>query len=93
MDDLDVQSKSQDHRKARSCAVILLFKLHEATQMFMMVDYVGGMTGNKSCKANMGCLSICSLWYGQIFSRVFGMVLVIGLLQFSFISVEKPKLL
>ena len=35
-------------------------KLHEATQMFMMVDYVKEMTLKKSFMVNMDHLSICS---------------------------------
>ena len=35
-------------------------KLHEATEMFMMVDFVRGMTAKKFFKANMDLLSICS---------------------------------
>ena len=37
-----------------------VIKLHEASQMFMMVDYVRGMTV-KSCRyGEYGSLSICS---------------------------------
>ena len=35
-------------------------KLHEAAQMFMMVDYVRELTVRKSCLMNMDRLSICA---------------------------------
>ena len=34
-------------------------KLHEETQMFMMIDYVKVMAVKKSCMVNMDRLSIC----------------------------------
>ena len=37
-DDDDVHSRSEGHGKARPCASHSVVKLHEATQMFMMVD-------------------------------------------------------
>ena len=39
---------------------ISVVKIHEATQMFMMVDYVKEMTVKKSCMAIVDRLSICS---------------------------------
>ena len=38
-------------------------KLHEATQIFVMVDYVREMIVKKSSMANMDCLSICSSFW------------------------------
>ena len=40
-----VHSRSQGYGKTRTCAVV---KLHEATQMFVMVDYVRDLTVKKS---------------------------------------------
>ena len=43
-------------------------KLHEATQMFMIVDYVREMTVKKSCMANMDHLNILPcLFHIQMF--------------------------
>ena len=41
---------SNDYRKAGTCAIIYVVKLHEAAQMFVMVDYVTKMTSKMSCK-------------------------------------------
>ena len=48
---------SQRYGKARTC------KLHEATQMYVMVDYVGEMTVKKSCKygRHLSCGHLLSL--------------------------------
>ena len=60
MNDLDVHSSLQGHKKADACAVILLNKLHEATQMFIVIDYVREMTVKKSFMVNMDRLSTSS---------------------------------
>ena len=52
---------TQDHRVTESwnlCSHSVV-KLRQATQVFLMVDYVWEMTEN-SCMANMDHLSICS---------------------------------
>ena len=55
------------HGKARICAVILL-KLHESTQMLVMVVYVRKMTVKMSLSmANMGHLRICSSCFVWVF--------------------------
>ena len=46
---LDVHSRSQRYGKARLCSHSVV-KLHEAAQMFMMVDYVREMTEKNSRK-------------------------------------------
>ena len=51
---------SQESENLCSYSVV---KLHEATQIFMMVDYAREMTVMKSCVANMNCLNICSSCY------------------------------
>ena len=50
LNDLDVHSRSQVYGKCRTYAVILFVKLHEAAQMFVLVDDVRKMTVKKSCK-------------------------------------------
>ena len=50
LNDLDVLSRSQGYEKARSCAVILFVKFHEAAEMLVMVDYVREITLKNSCK-------------------------------------------
>ena len=42
---------------------LIFSKLREATQMFMMVDYVREMTVKKSCTLNMDHLSICLCFF------------------------------
>ena len=49
--------------------------LHEATQMFMTVDYVRKMTVKKSCMVNIDCLNTCSSCFR------FGMMIVQSLLN------------
>ena len=48
LNDLDVHSRSQGHRKVGTCSHSVV-KLHEATHMFMMVASVREMTLKKSC--------------------------------------------
>ena len=43
LNDLDVHSRSQGYGKARTCGV----RLHEATQMLVIVDHVMEMTMKK----------------------------------------------
>ena len=43
--ELDVHSRSQDYGKGRTCAVILLIKLHEGTQIHDGWLYKGGDCG------------------------------------------------
>ena len=50
LNDLDGHSRSHGDEKARTCAVISVVKLHEATQMFLMDDYVRKITVKKFCK-------------------------------------------
>ena len=49
LNELDVHTSSQGHVKAITCAVILL-KLHDVTQMVVIIAYVREMTVKKSCK-------------------------------------------
>ena len=48
LNDLDVHSRSQGHRKVGTCSHSVV-KLHEATHMFVMVASVREMTLKKSC--------------------------------------------
>ena len=54
LNDFQVHSGWQGYGKTSACAVILcnhsVVELHEAAQVFMMVDYVRDMTVKKSCK-------------------------------------------
>ena len=55
LNDLDVHLRSQGQRKGRTCE-----KLHEASQMAMMVDDVREIAVKKSVMVNMNWLIICS---------------------------------
>ena len=57
LDDLNVHSGSL---KSKNLCIHCVVKLHEASQMFMVVDDVREMTVKKLCSANMVCLSICA---------------------------------
>ena len=80
---------TQGHRimgKARTCAVIV--KLHEETQIFMMVDRVKEMTVKKSCKyGNMDHLSSCSscIWFPCWLGFLCMCLLFHNILQYTFI--------
>ena len=52
MNDLDVNSRSQDYGGSWNLCSQSVVKLHEAAQIFMMVDYVGKTIVKKSCKCS-----------------------------------------
>ena len=60
LDDLGVHSMSQGPGESWNLCIHSVVQLHDASQMFVMVDCVREMTVKKLCMKNMGRLSFCS---------------------------------
>ena len=77
LNDRDASSRSPANGKGRTCAFISVEKLHEATQMFVMADYVRKMTVRKPCMANMDrwAFALLDLQTFQLIRRTFEVVL------------------